>query len=347
MAVTRDDVARAAGTSTAVVSYVLNDGPRNVSPQTRERVLRAIAELGYRPNRMASALRSRRSRVLGMIVPDNSNPFFAELTNAVEDTAFELGYVLLVGNACEQADREAQYIRTFLGYQVDALLVIGVVNRAPHDLLSRASVPVVVLDRLEPHEGLFAVAIDNQGGAAHATRHLIEHGYRSVGCIAGPTDAPVSVARRAGWQAAVDEAGLASAGHAVVCGPFTREGGYEAALRLLRHRRRPRALFVSSDQQAVGVLRAADELGLSVPGDLALFSFDGTQEAAFTTPPLSTIRQPFTLIARTAISHALAATASTPQTTVLPYEVELRRSCGCHPTHPTHNDSKEKQGVLQ
>src|SRR4051794_7921304 len=110
---TRDDVARLAGTSPAVVSYVLNDGPRPVSAPTRERVLAAVAELGYRPNRVARALRAKRTRAFGLIAPDASNPFFAALARAIEDAAYADGYTLLVGNSADDPEREASYVRTF------------------------------------------------------------------------------------------------------------------------------------------------------------------------------------------------------------------------------------------
>ena len=123
--VTRDDVARMAGTSTAVVSYVVNNGPRRVSEKTRAKVLAAIDELGYRPNGFARALRSTRSRLLGLVLPDNSNPFFAELARVIEDEAFRRGYLLLLGNSTENDERQAAYVREFLELRVEGLLLIS------------------------------------------------------------------------------------------------------------------------------------------------------------------------------------------------------------------------------
>ncbi|MBO0879709.1 MAG: LacI family DNA-binding transcriptional regulator, partial [Mycobacterium sp.] len=148
MVVRRKDVAQLAGTSPAVVSYVLNGGPRPVAAATRERVLRAIETLGYRPNHIARSLRMSRTMTLGLVVPDSSNAFFAELGRAVEEAAFEAGYTLLVGNSAENESRQTSYVRTFIQRQVDGLLVVparGSLSCLPE--LRGSGAPWVLLDR--------------------------------------------------------------------------------------------------------------------------------------------------------------------------------------------------------
>ena len=187
MAVNRADVARLAGTSPAVVSYVLNGGPRGVAPQTRERVLAAIEKLGYRPNGIARALRMNRTMTLGLVVPDTANPFFAELARAIEEEAFAQDYTLLIGNAAEDDDRQTTYVRTFLARQVDGLFLVPAhgplscladLQRAQHAVgdCSTGRCPGVAP----------AVLVDNRGGAYAATAHLLEHGRQRIACIGRP-----------------------------------------------------------------------------------------------------------------------------------------------------------------
>ena len=149
--VTRDDVARRAGTSAAVVSYVLNDGPRPVAAATRQRVLDAVKELGYRPNAIARALSERRSRALGLVVSDISNPFIGELAGAIEREAFERGYTVLLGNTMVDEERERRYLRHFIDRQADGLLIVPVgMDQSMIDELNTGTIPVVVLDRPVP-----------------------------------------------------------------------------------------------------------------------------------------------------------------------------------------------------
>lgn len=323
---TRDDVARLAGTSAAVVSYVLNNGPRNVSPATREKVLRAVAELGYRPNGVARALRGGHSRTIGLIVPDNSNPFFAALARAVEDAAFARDYAVLLGNSTESTEREQRYLSTFLERQVEAILLISVDGEPDLAGVHHVGTPVVLLDREVPGGDASSVAVDNAGGAYDATRHLFDHGHATVACVSGPTGLPVADERFRGWRHAVRASGGAEVFRPA---PFTRPGGYAAAADLLAGPDRPTAVFVASEQQAIGVLRAAADLGVRVPDDLALVTFDGTEDGAFAHPPLSTVRQPVERLASRAMDVLLAGGAGTPEHHVLPFELLLRRSCGC------------------
>jgi len=170
--VTRADVARRAGTSTAVVSYVVNDGPRPVAAETRQRVLDAIAELGYRPNRVAQALRGQRSRVLGLIVPDISNPFYAELARVIENSADLLGYTLVLGNSEQDAQRELRYVRTFLDRQVDGLFLIsGSSSEELMTLSSEVAIPFVLLDRrINYAPNAYLIATDGVGRRSEERR---------------------------------------------------------------------------------------------------------------------------------------------------------------------------------
>jgi LacI family transcriptional regulator len=343
--VTRTDVARHAGVSAAVVSYVLNDGPRPVAAGTRERVLAAIKELGYRPNGVARALKLRRTHTLGLVVPDNSNPYFAELAKAIEDVAFARGYSLLLGNSSDDATREFEQIRAFLDRQVDALMLISV--RADPDLsvLKRSGTPAVLIDRASATVTVPTVSVDNAAGASAATRHLIEHGHRRIGCITGPGHLPAVRDRLTGYTRALDDHGIHRAHELVHSAPFTRTGGLAAARVLLTLTAPPTALFVASDLQAVGALRAAVELGLKVPRDLAVVSFDGTQESLYADPSLTAIRQPVEQIARRAIDQLLPGDDAGEPHTVLSAELVVRESCGCPPASVRPSSVRPGGGV--
>jgi len=340
--VRRADVAKLAGTSPAVVSYVLNGGPRGVSPDTRARVLRAIEQLGYRPNGIARSLRMNRTMTLGLVVPDTSNPFFAELAREIEEAAFAENYTLLIGNAAEDDARQTTYVRTFLARQVDGLFLVpahGPVSCLPE--LARSGKPWVALDRKVAGSGVPAILSDSRTGARVATEHLLAHGRQRIACIAGPKDVSPAADRVAGWRDALAEAGVRPSEMSVWHGPFGRSAGYRAAREMLADGRFD-AVFVASDQQALGVIRALQELGVRCPDEVAIASFDGIAASAYATPALTTMAQPFAELGRTAVARLLerigdgttggvsrddAAAAS--DDSMVAVELVRRGSCGC------------------
>ncbi|AYY13899.1 LacI family transcriptional regulator [Actinobacteria bacterium YIM 96077] len=333
MTVRRADVARLAGTSPAVVSYVLNGGPRSVAPETRARVLAAVEQLDYRPNGVARSLRTNKTMTLGLVVPDTSNPYFAELARAIEEAAFSHGYTLLIGNGAEDDARQTAYVRTFLQRQVDGLFLVPAHGVASYIAdLERARTPWITLDRRLP--GVTAppaVLVDNRGGAREATAHLLEHGRNTVACIAGPEDVMPATDRVAGWRDALAYAGLPADDAYLWHVPFGRHPGYIAAREMLGDRSID-AVFTASDEQALGVLRAVTEEGLSCPDDVAITSFDGIAAAAYATPALTTMAQPFGELGRAAVDLLLARMADPGDMaapSVLPVQLTPRGSCGC------------------
>lgn len=351
--VTRDDVARLAGTSTAVVSYVINNGPRPVAAHTRERVLAAIKELGYRPDRVAQAMASQRTDLIGLIVPDARQPFFAEMAHAVEQAAAERGKMVLVGNSDYRQEREVHYLRAFLGMRVSGLVLIssGTSEQAAAEI-DVWDARVVLLHRRPEVVDDVSVVIDDVGGAQRLTRHLLEHGYPYVACIGGMASTPTSgdpvTDHVTGWRRAMAEAGLSTAGRLFPCA-YTRYDAYRVALGLLSGPDRPPALVCSTDDQAIGVLRAARELRIDIPGELAVAGFDDVKEAALTDPPLTTVGSDREAMARAAVDLAIGDTANVgsgtgtrtgsdgaprlaERTHQFPVTLRIRRSCGCdHP----------------
>ncbi|EST39343.1 LacI family transcriptional regulator [Streptomycetaceae bacterium MP113-05] len=336
--VTRDDVARLAGTSTAVVSYVINNGPRPVAPATKERVLAAIKELGYRPDRVAQAMASRRTDLIGLIVPDARQPFFAEMAHAVEQAAADRGKMVLVGNSDYLDEREVHYLRAFLGMRVSGLILIssGPSEHAATEI-DAWDARVVLLHRRPEAIDDVAVVLDDVGGAQLATRHLLEHGHDHVVCLGGVDTTPESgdpvTDHVEGWSRAMQEAGRAVDGR-LIKAPYNRYDTYRLALDMLSKPDRPPAIFCSTDDQALGVLRAARELGIDVPGELAVAGFDNVKEAGLSDPPLTTVGSDRESMARAAVDLVLddglrVAGSRRERIRQFPSGLVVRRSCGC------------------
>ncbi|WP_310165263.1 LacI family DNA-binding transcriptional regulator [Arthrobacter sp. BE255] len=326
--VTRTDVARYAGVSTAVVSYVINGGPKPVAAATAAKVREAIKALQYQPNATARALTMGSARLLGMIVPDSTNPYFAELTDAIAQAAAARGYALLAANSRTDAETERHNTLNLVSRQVDAIILATVLTPSEVAAMPVHGIPRVLIDQSSAVHGIPTVSTDFQQGAAIGVEHLIGHGHQDIAILVGKDIDPVRVdPRHNGWRKALREAGLPE-------GPaeftdFTRQGGYEATRRLLALPKPPTAIFASSDLLAVGALRAIHEADLSIPEDIAVVSFDGTSESEFSWPQLTTVRQPITQIAEAAVDAALSSNSSGGKVQLLPTELIIRRSCGC------------------
>lgn len=325
---TRKDVARLAGVSTAVVSYVVNGGPKKVSPATEEKVRHAVAALGYRPNAAARALKLGSSEMLGMVVPDATNPFFASLARAVEVAAAERGYAMLLADSDGSLRTERRLVENLVARRVDGVFLCSVLFEPDLTDLEQADIGAVLLNHSADAPGFNSVGVAFQEGSRRAVEHLVGHGHRRIGLVMGTNTGGDLDAREVGWRQGIEEAGLPEG--PVLRGPFTREGGYRAGQHLIAAADRPTAVFVSSDLQAVGLLRALHEAGLRIPEDLAIFSFDGSAEAEYSWPPLSTVAQPVEAMARAAVDALIGAEPGEPtRNQIFPAELVLRTSCGC------------------
>lgn len=321
---TRSDVARAAGVSTAVVSYVVNNGPRPVAEATRARVLDAMKELEYTPNAVARALRLRRAQAVGLVVPDVSNTYFGALARELSNRAFEAGFALLLGDSDNDIERERAQVDSLVSHQIDGLIIVSLDAGSEGEV---GGTPTVYLDqRDQPSQR--TVVVDNLGGARIGVEHLIGHGHRRIALLGGMEGSPGADARFHGWQAALEDAGLPHGEDLVRRSEFNRAGGYEAAIALLSQPERPDAVFVASDVQALGLLAAARRLRVSVPDELAVVSFDGTDDARYSDPPLTAVEQPIGEIAATAL-RAILAPAEPPLHETVQARLVVRRSCGC------------------
>jgi LacI family transcriptional regulator len=297
-------VAQRAGVSTTVVSYVVNGGPKSVSPATAAKVRAAIDELGYRPNPAARALTLGSSRVLGIVVPDAKSPFFASLARAVEAVAAEHGFALLLGNSDSSPTHEQRLITDLAARRVDGVVLCSSVLAPDLRELKLAGIPVVLLNHWTGDGDAPAVGSDLRGGAQMAVDHLIKQGHQHIGLLIGSNVEKYVDEREVGWREALQRAGIPTG--QIVRAPFTRRGGFEACSEFLLQSKPPTAIFASSDLQALGLLRALHEAHVRVPEDVAVIGFDGSEEAEFSWPPLSTVAQPVSDMARSALDVILS-----------------------------------------
>jgi len=328
--VTRSEVAKAAGTSVAVVSYVINNGPRPVAEATRQRVLEAIKATGYRPNAAARALASGNTKTFGLVVPNIGNPFVASMAHVLLQESMNHGHVMLLGDAGDDRKRELELIQGLLNRQVDGLFYNSV-DRHPYiDLIKASGTPLVMLERVEPQPGVNMLRVNERQAAWQVTAHLLSHGYQQVGIISGPVDMLNAQDRIQGWRDAMHDRGLPIDESLMFPASYTPQGGYEAAQTMIARGCVPRALFTSNEGQAIGALRAFSEHHLRVPQDVALVCFNGTNHSSFHVPTLTTVRQPLREMARSAI-QMLKEGQSEAQLKEFPHYLEIGESCGCQP----------------
>ena len=301
------DVAARAGVSHQTVSRVIN-GHRNVAPQTRERVERAIRDLGYRPNSAARALVTGSTRTLGFVTVNINQYGPAQTLVGLERAARAAGYslsVTMLDEATAEAMRDA--LDRFTAQSVDAVLALATYDDAVEALhLVHTPLPLVTVQSGGALEEP-AVGVDQVAGARLATRHLLDLGHRTVHHVTGPADSKEARDRIEGWRAELAVAGA----HVPVClhGDWTPSSGYAAGRRLAERRRAGEeitAVFLANDQMALGLLAALHDEGLEVPRDVSVVGFDDLPEAPYLTPPLTTVRQDFAELGHRAVELVLA-----------------------------------------
>ena len=281
------DVARVASVSTAVVSYVLNGGPRKVSDDLRLRVEAAIAQLGYRRNRLASALISGKSNLVGLLVPDASNPFFGELAREIEKEAHARGYMTLVGNTGHDSVTERNYVQAMGDLRVRAIFVTSVNDH----IEDAGACPIIYLHSAPADATGTSVLFNDFDSGMLATQHLIALGYREIFCLAGDVDFGPFLQRRLGWQRAMTDACLPVEGRSHHVSSDRLEAAAQIR-RIVERNLHLRAIFATSDEQALAALRAAAEIGRRVPEDIAIVGFDGIREALLGSVRLTTVSLP-------------------------------------------------------
>lgn len=324
-------VAARAGVSFTTVSHVLN-GTRRVSESARQRVEQAIAEMGYSPSAVARSLKTSETFVLGVLVPNITNPFFAELTRGIEDFCRQTDYSVFLCNSDDDPERQGRYLQTLLERRVDGLLLAAAAGEA--EALARrleaARVPTVVVDRDVPGLTADMVRVDHQGGARLAVRHLLSLGHRAIACLSGPSQFAVSRARVAGWREAMAEAGIKVKARWLLEGDFSAPVGHELTRSLLAQGE-VSAIFASNDLLAIGALRAAAEQGVAVPDVLSVIGFDGIDLGGYVHPGLTTVGHPIRTLGETAagvLIERIAQRGADKREVVLPAALIERGSTG-------------------
>lgn len=307
------DVAQRAGVSISTVSRVLA-GSAPVSEELRARVVRAVEELGYRHNAHARGLRLGRSAIIGLLVPDVSNPFFGELARVVEVTANQAGYAVLLCNSQNNPQRELQYLDLLMAQRVDGLLVVasGLQRAEVERFVEATGARVVALDRkIEGFEGPW-VGSDPLPGCREAVAHLLEQGHRRIGLVRGPEGLASSEERYQAIVRALEERGLAPSARWMWVGEYTLETGARAGADLASQppRERPTAVICASELAAFGLVQAVEQARLRVPEDLSVVGFDNTPFSAVCRPALTVIAQPIERIGELATRALLQGLAA-------------------------------------
>lgn len=322
------DVARHASVSQATVSRVLN-GDESVGLVYRRRVMRAIEELGYRPNRLAQSLRRQRTAAIGVVVSDIENPHFSEMVRAVEDQAYRQGYRVLVCNTDESAEKQASYLEELMEERVVGVII------SPSDpsgveigALLDADIPVVAFDRAVDDQRADTVIADNLAGARIAVELLANSGHRRITFVSGLRRVESGAERLDGYELSMKAHGFQP--H-VAQGDFRVDAAHKAVAQALALPERPSALIVGNNLMTIGALGAIREAGLRIPEDVALVAFDDPLWAGLIHPPLTTLAQPVRRMAGEAMELLLervVGSRSEPRRTVHTFELRVRSSCG-------------------
>jgi LacI family repressor for deo operon, udp, cdd, tsx, nupC, and nupG len=330
-AVRIQDVARLADVSTATVSRALAS-PERVSPEARARVLEAIAKTGYVPNPAARSLRSQKTYMVLVVLPDLSNTFFSKILRGIEERLFEAGYGMIISDLDGSPEKEAHFAAFTAAGRVDgAILLNGHLfgqSREGEGTPAKTGIPLVALCEAIPAADIPQIEIDNRAAAGRMTQHLASLGHRTIAYVSGPPNNILERERFLGYQDGLKAAGLPFDPALVLPGDYTIESGMIAGQSLVARPTRPTAVFCTSDEMAIGLMRTLLSAGLKVPEDMSVAGFDDIEFAAVAEPALTTIHQPRRELGQTAASVLidLLQGRSAPRRMRLETELVLRDS---------------------
>ncbi|WP_017756146.1 catabolite control protein A [Calidifontibacillus oryziterrae] len=331
MNITIYDVASEAGVSMATVSRVVNGNP-NVKPSTRKKVLEAIERLGYRPNAVARGLASKKTTTVGVIIPDISSMFFAELARGIEDIATMYKYNIILSNSDRNKDKELHLLNTLLSKQVDGIVFMGGNITYQHvEEFKKSPVPIVLAATVEENNELPSVNIDYEQASYDAVHALIEKGHKHIGFVSGPIEELTTrKLKLTGYRRALEEANLPFDENNLYIGDYSR---YEVGLHAIEtfHEKglKQTAIFAVIDEIALGVINGASDLGISVPNDIEVMGFEDTRLAVMVRPQLSTVVQPMYDIGAVAmrlLTKYMNKEKVENHIVVLPHRIEFRQS---------------------
>ncbi|WP_340388530.1 LacI family DNA-binding transcriptional regulator [Paenibacillus sp. FSL E2-0151] len=325
------DIAREAGVSIATVSQVIN-GKGKISEKRRAEIMEIMERLHYQPSAIAAALTGKQTYTLGLLVPDISNPYFAELARAVEDRSRQLGYSVVICSTDNKDERVERYLNLLQQKRVDGMMIgTGVDNAEILSPLLQQSIPVALIARHMPSLSVHTVTIDDILGGALAADHLLELGHTRVAVLSEPSKVSSSQERVRGFRETLIKAGHTLEPNQIRESAADLSWAKKEALLLLGEKDHPTGLFCCNDIQAIGALQAAKELGLRVPEDVSIIGFDNTILASVTSPPLTTVAQPIEELGHRAVDlliEELKDERKEPQKIVLKPELVIRESAG-------------------
>lgn len=350
---TIDDVARRAGVSPVTVSRVIN-GASNVKLATREKVMRAIEELHYVPSTAARSLRSKRTNTLALLVPDITNPFWTTVSRGVEDSAQSGGYSVLLCNTDESPEKLLRYLDVIISQRVDGAIITPYDSNARNFAKLRdRKIPTVVIDRRIDGWKVDTVRGDSISGARALVKHLIELGHTRIAIISGPRITSTAEERVTGYQIALAEAGISIDPRLIKRGEFRTSSGERLTHKIFEAGLNPTAVFASNNAIAMGVIKAANQRGLHIPGDIALVCFDDSPNLSPIFPFLTAVVQPaydMGVKAAELLLNRLGSNESLPpRHVILPSSLIIRYSCGAK-KHDLRfslpNTGLEEEGIL-
>ncbi|MBF9234120.1 LacI family DNA-binding transcriptional regulator [Microvirga alba] len=324
------DVARLADVSTATVSRVLAS-PNVVSEDTRARVLEAIAKTGYVPNPAARSLRSQKTYMVLVVLPNLANTFFSKILSGIEETLFEAGYGMIIGDLDGSPEKEAHFAAFTSAGRVDgAILLNGHLFGQSRDAQGEPAIniPLVALCEAIPGANIPQIEVDNRAASRRMTQYLVSRGHRLIAYLTGPADNVLEKERIRGYRDGLRAEGLAFDPELVIEGDYTIKSGIDAGRDLLGRSRRPTAVFCTSDEMAIGLMRTLHSAGVRVPQDISVAGFDDIEFAAVAEPALTTIHQPRRELGQAAATALvdLLQGRSTPERIRLKTELVVRDS---------------------
>lgn len=334
--VTLADVAEVAGVSASTASRALN-GRGELSDATRAAVLEAAEALQFQPSALARSLRTRTSYTAGFVVPDVASPFYASALKGAQQTLEQAGYRVMLMDSEQEVAGEVAALRTLLNHQVDGLLVstTGLPVQVFAEVVGRSGTPCVFFDSILAGAGAGSVSLDNDAGIALLVEHLVEHGHERIALLAGSQQETSGIERRKSFRAAMRRHRLRVRERYVRSSPWSLEKGRLDAHQILGVHPRPTAVVASSVELALGCMAACRELGVRVPDDIALVSFDDSYFAELLDPPLTSVAYDPEEVGRAAAGLLISAMRSTSnghRELVVPVHLVRRRSCGCGPS---------------
>lgn len=332
--VTIVQVAKKSGYSVATVSLVLNNKPNRISEGAKQKILQVAKDLNYQPNHIAVSMKTKRTLSLGLIVPDISNPFFAELAKKTEEYSAEKGYSVLYSNTNDNHKSDYDHVQTFINRGVDGIIMIPSTTAKQADnerlnaLIEEHHIPCVFLDRMFENPYIKTITIDHVEGGYLATKYLLENGHTNIGCICGPKISNTTKQRLEGYKKALKEFKVKFNKNLIYYGDYRSASGENAIDTLLNHS--ITAVFVQNDLMAVGVYKRCQHLQISIPNQLSIMGFDNTFLCEITHPPMNSIDQNIDLLAKNSVYELIKMINNPNQSNVepiiIPAKIKVRSS---------------------